>query len=77
MSTNGGVINENKIRAEEVSYLVTFDASRSEFFLVTASAVNLLFSRDKRLCADRCLAHAATKTFLVPLSSLVFHLLHS
>lgn len=58
-------------------YLVTLDATSGKLVFIAPSAVDLLFTRDKALCADRVLTHDATEALLVPLSCLVLHLLGS
>jgi len=57
--------------------LGAFNAASGKLFFVTSGTVNVLFARDERLCADGRLADAAAEAFLVPLSTLVFHLLGS
>ena len=58
-------------------YLITFDASCSELFLITSSTIDLLFSGNKRSGANWYLAYATWKTFLMPLPSFILHLLCS
>lgn len=55
--------------------LIALDTTSSKFILVATGTVNFLFSRNEALCTNGVLANDAAKTFLVPLSSLVFHLL--
>jgi len=55
--------------------LVALDATSSELLLVAARAVYLLFARDEGLGADGSLTDDAAEAFLMPLASLVFHLL--
>lgn len=59
------------------AHQVTLDTTRGVFFLVTSGTVDFLFARNKRLGANGRLAYAARKTFLVPLTRLVLHLLGS
>lgn len=58
-------------------HLVTLDTPGGELLLVAARAVDLLLTGNETLGADRGLADATRKAFLVPLSSLVFHLLRA
>lgn len=58
-------------------YLVTLDATSCELVLIAAGAIDLLFTRDKALRADRVLANDAAEALLVPLPCLVLHLLGS
>lgn len=55
--------------------LAAFHAPRREFLLVATCTEDFLFSWDKALRANGCLAHTAGEALLVPLSGLVFHLL--
>lgn len=57
--------------------LVALDALGGELVLVTLSAVNVVFLRDETFSSDWIFAGAANETFLMPLSSLVLHLLHT
>lgn len=57
--------------------LVTFDTASSVFFFVTLGTIDFLLPWNEALCSNGCLAHHATEAFLVPLPSLVFHLLGS
>lgn len=59
------------------NYLVTFNATSRELFLVTSSAVDILFPGYEAFGTYGRLAHNAAETFLVPLSGLVFHFLRS
>lgn len=56
-------------------HLVALDATSCVLFLVTLGAVDLLFAWDEALGADRRFAHHAAEALLVPLPSLVLHLL--
>lgn len=56
-------------------HLVAFYTPGCKFLFVAASTVDLLLTRNETLGANWALAHATCKTFLVPLSRLVFHLL--
>lgn len=55
--------------------LIAFDAARGKLLLVAIGAVDLVFTWDERLGADRGLADDAAEALLVPLPTLVFHLL--
>jgi len=59
------------------SYLGAFNAASGKFLFVASGTVNVLFARDERLCANGRLADAAAEAFLVPLPTLVLHLLGS
>lgn len=58
-------------------HLLAFRASGCEFVLVARATVDVLVLRNERLGADRNLADCAAEAFVVPLFSLVLHLLHS
>ena len=58
-------------------HLATLDTLRRELLLVTLGAVDVVLLRDEALCADGVLAGAADEALLVPLPSLVLHLLHT
>lgn len=57
--------------------LIAFHTSSSKLFFVATCAVNLLLPGYEALGADRGLADAATETLLMPLPSLVLHLLRT
>lgn len=57
--------------------LGAFNATSCKLLFVASGTVNVLFTRDERLCANRRLADAAAEAFLVPLPTLVLHLLGS
>jgi len=57
--------------------LGAFNAASGKFLFVASGTVNVLFARDERLCANGRLADAAAEAFLVPLPTLVLHLLGS
>lgn len=59
------------------THQLAFDATRRVFLLIAAGAVNLLLAWYERLGADRGLADAAREAFLMPLASLVLHLLRT
>ena len=60
-----------------MSHLAAFDAFCCELLLVALGAVDVVLLRDEALCADGVLAGAADEALLVPLPSLVLHLLHT
>lgn len=57
--------------------LVALDAPGGELVLVTASAVDIIVSRNEAPGADGVAAHAAAEALLVPLVALVLHLLRA
>lgn len=57
--------------------LVALDAFGGKLVLVTLGAVNVVFLWDETFSSDWIFAGAANETFLMPLSSLVLHLLHA
>ena len=58
-------------------HLAALDALRRELLLVALGAVDVVLLRDEALGPDGVLAGAADETLLVPLTSLVLHLLHT
>merc|ERR1719193_910988 len=58
-------------------YLAAFNALGGELVFVAFSAVDVVLLRNERLRADWIFACTAHKAFLVPLSRLVLHLLHT
>jgi len=58
-------------------HLAALDALRSELLLVTLGTVDVVLLRDEALGPDGVLAGAADEALLVPLTSLVLHLLHT
>lgn len=59
----------------ELLYLVTFDATSSEFFLIASGTIDFLFPRDEAFGTNWCLANTTAEAWLMPLSCFVFHLL--
>lgn len=57
-------------------HLDTLDTLGSKLVLVTSSAVNIVLLGYEALSTNRIVTGAANKTLLMPLPSLVFHLLH-
>lgn len=57
--------------------LVALNTSCSVFLLITASAVNVVITRDEAFGSNRIFAHTAAEAFLMPLMSFVFHFLSS
>ena len=58
-------------------HLAALDALRSKLLLVTLGTVDVVLLRDEALGPDGVLAGAADEALLVPLPSLVLHLLHT
>jgi len=58
-------------------HLAALDALCRKLLLVTLGAVDVVLLRDEALGADGILAGAADEALLVPLASLVLHLLHT
>ena len=58
-------------------HLAALDALRSKLLLVTLGTVDVVLLRDEALRPDGVLARAADEALLVPLTSLVLHLLHT
>jgi len=58
-------------------HLVALDAFSCKLILIALSAVDVMFLRDERLRANRIVAGATNKAFLMPLSGLVLHFLHA
>jgi len=58
-------------------HLAALDALCGKLLLVTLGAVDVVLLRDEALGADGVLAGAADEALLVPLTSLVLHLLHT
>jgi len=58
-------------------HLAALDALRSKLLLVALGTVDVVLLRDEALGADGVLAGAADEALLVPLTSLVLHLLHT
>jgi hypothetical protein len=59
------------------NYLYTLDTFCCKLVLVTFGTINVMFFGDEGFCANWIVACATNETFFVPLSSLVFHFLHS
>ena len=57
--------------------LAALDALGGELVLVALGAVDVVLLRDEALGPDGVLAGAADEALLVPLTSLVLHLLHT
>ena len=58
-------------------YLVAFDTFGGKFVFITLGTINVMFFGDEGFCANWIVTCATNETFFVPLSSLVFHFLHS
>jgi len=58
-------------------HLAALDALRRKLLFVTLGTVDVVLLRDEALGADGILACAADEALLVPLTSLVLHLLHT
>jgi len=58
-------------------HLAALDALRRKLLFVTLGTVDVVLLRDETLGADGILACAADEALLVPLASLVLHLLHT
>ena len=58
-------------------HLAALDALCRKLLFVTLGTVDVVLLRDEALGADGILAGAADEAFLVPLTSLVLHLLHT
>ena len=58
-------------------HLAALDALCGKLLLVTLGAVDVVLLRDEALGADGVLAGAADEALLVPLTSLILHLLHT
>ena len=58
-------------------HLAALNAFGRKLLFVTLGAVDVVLLRDEALCADGVLAGAADEALLVPLPSLVLHLLHT
>ena len=59
------------------TYLVAFDTLGGKLVFITLGTINVMFFGDEGFCANWIVACATNETFFVPLSSLVFHFLHS
>ena len=58
-------------------HLAALDALRSELLLVALGTVDVVLLWNEALCPNGVLAGAADEALLVPLTSLVLHLLHT
>jgi len=58
-------------------HLTTLDTFGSELLFIALCAINVVFLGNKAFGANRVLAGTADEAFLMPLSGLVFHLLHT
>ena len=58
-------------------HLIALDTFGGKLVLVAAGAVDVMLLRDEALGPDGVLAGAADEALLVPLTSLVLHLLHT
>jgi hypothetical protein len=65
----------NVLKKCKTAHLVTLDTAGSKLLLIAGGTVNLLLTRDETLGAYGSFAHTATETLLMPLTSLVLHLL--
>lgn len=63
--------------SNQYTHLFTFSTTRGEFLLITCGAVDIFILWYERLSADRVLAQSAHETLVMPLLSLVLHLLHT
>ena len=59
------------------THLVAFDTFCGKLVFVALSTIDIVFLRDKGFGADWVVTCAADETFLVPLSRLVLHFLHT
>jgi hypothetical protein len=57
--------------------LVTLDAPGGELLFIASCAVDIIIPWNERSCSNWVLAHHATEAFLMPLVTLIFHLLCS
>jgi hypothetical protein len=57
--------------------LVAFDTLGGKLVFITLGTINVMFFGDEGFCANWIVTCATNETFFVPLSSLVFHFLHS
>ena len=63
--------------AKYTTYLVAFDTLGGKLVFITLGTINVMFFGDEGFCANWIVTCATNETFFVPLSSLVFHFLHS
>ena len=61
----------------KTTYLVAFDTLGGKLVFITLGTINVMFFGDEGFCANWIVTCTTNKTFFVPLSSLVFHFLHS
>lgn len=57
--------------------LDAFDTLGGKLVFITLGTINVMFFGDEGFCANWIVTCATNETFFVPLSSLVFHFLHS